>query len=86
MNAEQRGLARHALGLPNRRKISYRNHFVAGIEHHDFAAWQEMVAANEAIRRNPSPITGGDYCFQLTKLGATGALNNGEALDAEDFG
>lgn len=40
----QRELARHALGLPNDRKRSYRNRFIASKGHADFAEWEVMVA------------------------------------------
>lgn len=85
MNAEQIELARHALGLPNKRRLSYRNHFVCGEGHDDFVAWQEMVAAEFARRRNGSALSGGEDVFWLTPKGAKLALKRGERLDPEDF-
>jgi hypothetical protein len=83
--AKQRELARHALGLPNKRKMTYRNHFVTGPGHDDFDQWCAMVESGHAVRRKGSPLTGGDDLFMLTKIGATAALAKGEKLDPEDF-
>ena len=80
-----RDLARHALGLPNKRSRSYRNHFVTGEGSTDYAPWIEMVAAGLAKRWKGNEMTGGDDLFRLTKTGAIQALNKGEHLDPEDF-
>jgi hypothetical protein len=85
LTPRQRDLARHALGLPNGRHRSYRNHFVAGEGHDDYADWMQMVDAGAAVRHGPSALYGGDYCFTLTKAGAKAALHRGERLDREDF-
>lgn len=85
MTPEQIELARHALGLPNNSRKSYRNHFVAGKGHLDYANWQAMVDAGLATRRNGSTLTGGDDCFWLTEEGAKRALKKYETLCAEDF-
>lgn len=85
MSAAQIELARHALGLPNRRKRSYRNHFVAGPGHDDYAAWMAMVDAGCAKRRDGNALTGGDDLFWLTRAGAAATLKRGERLDPEDF-
>jgi hypothetical protein len=82
---QRRELARHALGLPNKRNQSYRNHFVAGERHPDYVAWCDMVAAGLARGRKGSAFTGGDNIFWLTAVGAKSALKKGEALDPEDF-
>ena len=81
MTDKQRGLARHALGLPNRNQLSYRNHFVTGAGSDDWDDWQTLVAAGYATRGNPGPLTGGDYLFWLTRTGAFAALEPGEALE-----
>ena len=78
-------LARHALGLPNARRRSYRNHYVCGEGGADYLAWQEMVANEFARRKNGAPISGGDDIFWLTPKGAKLALQKGERLDPEDF-
>jgi hypothetical protein len=85
MNEQQIALARHALGLPNNRKRSYRNHFVCGPGHTDYENWQQMVANQEAKRRIGSSLSGGDDVFWLTCKGALLALHAGEKLDPEDF-
>lgn len=85
MTPEQIELARHALGLPNRNRKSYRNHFVAGEGHSDFDNWQAMVMAGLARFRKGSELTGGDPVFWLTLEGARSALKKGERLDLDDF-
>lgn len=86
MTEAQRALARHALGLPNRRGVSYRNAFVAGVGHEAYGHWTAMVAAGEAERRDASTLHfGGDDLFWLTPAGARAAVSSDEQLSAEDF-
>ena len=85
VNAGQIELARHALGLPNRRRQTYRNHFVTGEGAEDHARWTEMAASGWAVRRKGGPLTGGDDLFMLTRTGAQLALRRGERLDPKDF-
>lgn len=85
MTPAQIELARHALGLPNRRRKSYRNHFVTGAGLDSHAEWLAMVEAGHARRRSGSAITGGDDLFWLTRAGARLALEPGERLCPEDF-
>lgn len=85
MTPAQIELARHALGLPNKRRHSYRNHFTAGIGHPDFANWIDMTVKGYARRWINSRLAGGDDMFWLTPEGARLALQPGETLDAEDF-
>ena len=85
MTPEQIELARHALGLPNKRHLSYRNHFVAAEGHPDYINWCEMVEAGEARGRIGSELTGGDPVFWLTLAGASLALRQGEHLNMDDF-
>lgn len=85
MTNDQKNLARHALGLPNKRHQSYRNRFVTGTGSDDWGAWDDMVAKGFAWRRKGSPLTGGDDLFRLTREGATAALIPGEKLCPEDF-
>lgn len=85
LTPRQRELARHALGLDGRRKCSYRNSFVAGEDHEDYADWIAMSAGGLAIRRVEDWF-GGDDLFHLTRSGAELALDPGERLDEEDFG
>ena len=85
MSPEQIELARHALGLPNNRRQSYRNNFVCGKGHPDYDNWQALVAAGLAKRRDGSTMSGGDDVFWLTKEGAKRALKKYETLCPEDF-
>lgn len=85
MTPQQRDLARHALGLPNQRRQSNRNHFVTGEGSDDYHAWKQMVENGHAKRRAGSPLTGGDDLFWLTRQGAEQALDRGERLDPGAF-
>ena len=78
-------LARHALGLVDGRKVSYRNHFVCGPGHQDFEEWERMVAIGDAAKFDRRKLFGGDYLFKLTFKGARSVLREGERLDPEDF-
>lgn len=81
MTPEQKEMARHALGLPNASKRSYRNRYVVS---RDSADWKALVAAGDA-----GIVTDGyvvpTALFYLTEKGARAALENGESLDLEDF-
>lgn len=83
MTPRQRELARHALGLPNKQRTSYRNYFVTGPGSADYDDWTAMVEAGEAIGRT-SVLLGGDTLFVLTRLGTRAALDEGERMDEED--
>lgn len=86
MTLRHKELARHALGLPNKMGMSFRNRFVAGEGHDDYADWMQMVANGNAGRRAGLSLPfGGDDLFWLTEEGARFALNKGERLDPEDF-
>ena len=86
MTPRQIELARHALGLPNKMRMSYRNRFVAGVDHDDYAEWTQMVAdGNAEMRDGKSLPYAGDSLFWLTESGARQALNLRENLDREDF-
>jgi hypothetical protein len=83
MTERQRLLARHALGLPNRKNTSYRNHFCAGPGHNDYADWEEMVKAGWAVKRS-SDLWGGDDMFHLTLEGARKAREPKEHLSQDE--
>lgn len=84
LSPKQRELARHALGLPNKKRTSYRNHYVVdgGTDHDE---WCALVGAGLARMQKGKEITGGMDGFWLTEAGARLALEPGEKLDAEDF-
>ncbi|WP_293857400.1 hypothetical protein [uncultured Alsobacter sp.] len=84
LDSVQLDLARHALGLPNRRRRSYRNHYVTG--HRDETkAWRDMIAVGAAKEGRAGPLSGGDPWFSLTTEGAIAALRKNEGLDDETF-
>lgn len=84
LSLRQVELARHALGLPNERRRSYRNRFCCGPGHVDYEAWQAMTVAG-AAQRFGLTARGGDSLFALTELGARAVLYADETLDPEDF-
>lgn len=83
MTPYQIDLARHALGL-NRQRVSFRNYFVAGPGHNDYAGWMDMVEKGVATRRPGGLGTcAGDFIFALTRAGAEAAMRPGEKIDPE---
>ena len=85
MTPQQRKLARHALGLPNLHKQSYRNRFFASYAPGgDYDQWAKMEDAGLAERAAVSG-DGKRYSFWLTEKGARLALDVGERLCPEDF-
>jgi hypothetical protein len=84
MTPEQRRLARHALGLPNRFQRSYRNRYLAPATGQAREAWQAMTSAGFA-EQGANQGERGLTWFCLTRKGAEAALDEGERLDAEDF-
>ena len=83
MTPAQQELARHALGLPNSVRRSYRNRYYAATGGRVHDEWRAMVAAGEAeigeAGRTASTL------FWLTLTGAKAALEAGERLCPEDF-
>lgn len=82
MTPSQREMARHALGLTDGRKISYRNRYVASLCSLREMAWDDLVRAGMAERGRDGASSVG---FCLTEAGARLALEPGETLDPEDF-
>lgn len=83
MRPLQKKMARHALGLVDGRKTSYRNRFyIARCPGADMDAWTDMARRGLAQMIYDSPNMTG---FALTHDGAKAALNKGERLDKEDF-
>ena len=86
MTPQQIELARHALGLPNKQRKSYRNRFVTGPGHTDYDNWMAMTASGDARRRDGKSLPfGGSDMFWLTRQGAEKALLPKEKLCPEDF-
>ena len=85
LSPAQKKLARHAMGLGNGSRRTYRNHFVAGPGHDAFDEWQAMVRIGAARCQNGGQLSGGDMVFWLTRAGGEAALEEGETLKREDF-
>jgi hypothetical protein len=83
MTEAQRELGRHALGFPNKRNTSYRNHFCIGACSSDHREWELMVLNGYAVKRT-GPSWGGDDMFHLTLKGALLARDPKEHLSRED--
>lgn len=83
LTLRHRRLAGHALGLPNRRNVSYRNRFLAPYTPGgDTDRWFQMVELGLA---EAMPPVGNYIRFYLTRQGADAALDPGETLDPDDF-
>jgi hypothetical protein len=85
MTPEQIELARHALGLPNDREVSYRNRFSADPGGADYDHWVKMVEQGDAEMRSKVEMHGGMTLFWLTEQGARKAIKGIESLCPEDF-
>jgi hypothetical protein len=81
MSPKQKEMARHALGLPNDNKRSYRNRYVVS---RDNADWKALLASGHA-KIETLGFVAPTALFYLTRKGAEAALEPGETLDAEDF-
>ena len=68
MNAEQKDILRHALGL-GRGSREYRNHFVTGKGSTDYPHCEALVAAGLMQRRPGHPLSGGDPIYWVTESG-----------------
>lgn len=80
---EQRRLARHALGLPNDMRRSYRNRFSAPPGTTCRPAWDDMAAKGYATLDVSVGLNLG--LFHLTVEAAEFVLEPRESLDPEDF-
>ena len=83
MTPRQIELARHALGLTNGRKETYRTHFCAGPGHVDFEDWMGLVRGGRASVVVGGAMSGGDHVFRLFRDTAEKVLRPGETLDPE---
>ncbi len=80
LSLDEIAAARRALGLPNRHKVSHRNHHL-GLSHPD---WQAMEARGLATVRRSSE-DGAPSLWRLTRAAAEAALLPGERLNPDDF-
>lgn len=88
LTSTQKTLARLALGLPNWRRQSGTNSFLAAyVPDGPYGDWLKMVDAGLAERAGvPVRTLGGDlWRFWLTPEGAKLALEDGESLNPVDF-
>ncbi len=83
MSPLQREMARHALGLPNPQRESYRNHYCIEPGGAEYDAWMDLVERNLAVRRKNPGWLSGDM-FYLTLAGALDAREGQEHLGRED--
>lgn len=84
MTKRQKVLARHALGLPNSHRKSYRNCFLVAEGASGHKEWHGL-AVDGLARRFHRHLGGLCDLFVLTPEGARLALKQGERLDPEDF-
>lgn len=82
MSSEQVRLARHALGLPNERRTSYRNRYYAPVGSTKEIVWKDLVTQGLALR---GAVDGSNVAFYLTEAGAKAAIMPSERLDRDDF-
>lgn len=83
MNENQREMARHALGFPNAKNTSCRNHFSIGPGGDGYEDWVDLTSKGLAIERKGGPF-GGDSMFHLTLSGALMVREPKEHLSRED--
>jgi hypothetical protein len=83
MTDKQIQLARHALGLPNKKNTSYRNRYCIGVGCDGYEEWEAMVAQGDAIKRT-GPLWGGDDMFHLTLKGALAVREPKEHISRDD--
>jgi hypothetical protein len=81
MTEKQIELARHALGLPNAKNESYRNHFCT--ERND-KEWSAMVEQGDAVMRESQLLDDDHVFFHLTLQGALAARGPKEHISRED--
>lgn len=81
---KQRDLVRHALGLDERHKRTYRNHFVTSPLCDEYKEWADLLNHGLARHNKGSQLSGGDEVFWATKELATFVLKPDEQL-SENF-
>jgi hypothetical protein len=84
MTPLQEKLARHALGLSDHQKRSYRNRYITGSSGRNYGTWMRMVKSGVAARERFGTADDA-WLFFLTRTAAESVLKSGESLDPEDF-
>lgn len=82
MSDKQRELARHALGLPNPKNISYRNHFCVPPGGDGYAEWRDLESKGLAVQCEHR-LFNGQFLFHLTLEGARRAREPKEKISRE---
>lgn len=78
-------MARHALGLPNKQRTTYRNHFCIGPAGDGYAEWEQLVSQKLAVKQtSKSKLWGENDMFHLTLAGAKEVLESNEHISKED--
>lgn len=86
LTAHQCRLARHALGLPNEKRRSYRNRYIAVPGTREYGDWLQITDDGNAVKtRGEEMGLGNCDHFRLRHKVALSALEKGETLDPEDF-
>lgn len=83
MTEIQVALARHALGLPNKKNATYRNHYCIEPGCPEYESWEELVANGLAVKATGGQNWSGDF-FYLTLDGAKAVLLPKEHISRED--
>ena len=83
MTERQIEFSRHALGLPNKKSMTYRNHFCVGEGSDGYSEWDDLVAQGLAVKAAGGTEWCGDF-FYLTMEGAKQVLLPKEHISRED--
>lgn len=74
---QQIGLLQHTLGISERNREPYRNHFVASAGHHDMPDLEQLEAAGLMIRgHRPGFLSGESIVFYTTEAGRVLAITS----------
>jgi hypothetical protein len=85
MTPEQKEIARHMLGLPNKQRRSYRNRFCGGEGHSDYPILIAMQEQGYLMRVPAKRMSTVEDMWFLAPFAARLALNKDETLCPEDF-
>jgi len=83
LTTREKELIRHAVGFDGRSKTSYRNHFVVGPGMEDYDVWMGLVKRGLAYHAEPSPLSGGDDIFWVSRAAALAVRQSDEHLSPE---
>lgn len=69
LTQREREIILHSLGMPNKGKRPYRNHFVTGEGSTDWPTCEGLAAKGLMRKFAGNPLTGGEPCFVVTREG-----------------